>query len=152
MHLKEIKHYHAVSDYIASSGQPLANQFAAIAEAGYQKVINLAMPDSANAIENEDRIVAGLNMTYVHLPVPFDTPTVRHLQSFFNVMQHDVEQKIWVHCALNYRVSAFLYHYHRFVLKQSEAEAKKVMLPSWEPNPTWQQFLRISVDDVKLQP
>ena len=35
---------------IASSGQPREDQFKAIAEAGYDIVINLAMPDSDHAM------------------------------------------------------------------------------------------------------
>jgi len=148
MPINEIKHYLKVSEHIASSGQPRDNQFDAIAAADYEVVINLAMPDSTHAIADEQRIVTALRMDYAAIPVPFNAPTVRHLQDFFKAMQEAREHKIWVHCALNYRASAFLYHYHRLVLNQSETEAKKAMLPSWQPNAIWQAFLLITADDV----
>jgi hypothetical protein len=37
-------------------------------------VINLAMPNSENAIPEEGYIVTARSMTYVHIPVPFDAP------------------------------------------------------------------------------
>jgi len=150
MSIEKIKHYLVVSEHIASSGQPRANQFDAIAAAGYQVVINLAMLNSMNAVADEQRIVTELNMVYLPIPVPFNEPTVQHLQAFFKAMQNAREQKIWVHCALNYRASAFLYHYHRLVLGQSENEAKKAMFPSWQPNAVWQQFLNITANEVQL--
>lgn len=150
MCLAEIKHYHFISERLASSGQPSAEQLNDIATAGFQVVINLAMADSKNAISNEDSLVTSLGMVYVHQPVPFDAPTIGHLQTFFEAMREHENKKVWVHCALNYRVSAFLYHYHRMVLNQSDAQAKQVILPGWQPNAVWQQFLSLSKNAVML--
>ncbi len=148
MCLAEIKHYHFISDRLTSSGQPSAEQLNDIATAGFKVVINLAMADSKNAISNEGGLVTSLGMVYVHQPVPFDVPSVSHLKAFFQAMREHENKKVWVHCALNYRVSAFLYHYHRMVLHQSDVEAKQVMLPSWQPNAVWQQFLSLSKEAV----
>lgn len=142
MCLTKIKHYHYISNRLASSGQPTAHQFSDIANAGYQVVINLATHESDNAVAEEESIVTGFKMVYEHLPVPFDAPSALHLRAFFKMLRDYEDKKIWVHCALNYRVSAFLYHYYRLVLNQPEVEAKKVMLPIWQPNAVWQQFLR----------
>lgn len=138
-----------VSPLIASSGQPEKGQFSFIAEAGYQAVINLAMPDSNGAISNEGDIVESLGMCYVHIPVPFDSPTVDHLKIFFQHLQLFSKQKLWVHCVLNYRVSGFLYLYKKLVKGEAEEEARKVMWPSWRPDNTWKEFLRTS--EIELQ-
>lgn len=87
MSIKETSNYKAVSETLASSGQPDEMQFKAIAEAGFEVVINLAMPNSENAIPEEGYIVTARKMVYVHLPVPFDAPTAGHLRSFFALMR-----------------------------------------------------------------
>lgn len=143
-----IKNYLSVTPTIASSGQPATDQFQQIAEQGYQVIINLAMPDSSSAIADEGHIVTSLGMTYVHIPVPFDVPKQSHLIQFFNVMAGLSDRKIWVHCALNYRASAFLYLYLRVIEQLPEHEAKQAMLPSWQPNETWSAF--ITQSEAKL--
>ncbi|PLY12038.1 MAG: phosphatase [Sedimenticola sp.] len=144
MGVETILNYIQVSDRLASSGQPEDRQFKAIAEAGYHAVINLAMPNSENAIPEEGNIVTALGMRYVHIPVPFEAPDSRHLRDFIQIMQAFPKDKVWVHCVLNYRVSAFLYQHYRLALGVPLSEAKKVMLPGWNPNETWQKFMTLS--------
>ncbi|MEC9411966.1 MAG: protein tyrosine phosphatase family protein [Pseudomonadota bacterium] len=139
-----IKNYLAVTTTIASSGQPAVNEFEQIAEQGYQVIINLAMPDSSSAIADEGHIVTGLGMSYVHIPIPFDEPKQTHLIQFFNVMAGLSDRKIWVHCALNYRASAFLYLYLLIVKRQSKQQASAALLPSWKPNTVWADFMQQS--------
>ncbi|TCV84068.1 protein tyrosine phosphatase family protein [Sulfurirhabdus autotrophica] len=102
-----------ISDQIASSGQPDEADFRFIASAGYRSVINLAMHDSDNAIPEEGYIVTRLGMSYHHIPVPFEAPKTSYLIQFIGIMETLKTEKVWVHCALNYRVSAFLYLYFR---------------------------------------
>lgn len=75
MALEEITNYMLVTDRIASSGQPDEMQFKDIAQAGYEVVINLAMPNSENAIPEEGYIVTAREMQYIHIPVPFEAPS-----------------------------------------------------------------------------
>ena len=150
MSIEEITNYKAISESLASSGQPEELQFKEIAEAGFEVVINLAMPNSDNAIPEEGYIVTALKMMYVHLAVPFESPMVEHLRSFFSLMQAFEGKKCWVHCAVNYRVSAFLYQYFRLVHKVSSEEAKKVIIAEWEPNLVWRGFMGLEGKDVRL--
>lgn len=130
-----------VSERIVSSGQPTAAQFADIARAGFEAVINLAMPESDGALADERAIVEALGLCYVHIPVPFDAPETRHLDAFFAAMNALAGRRVWVHCALNWRVSAFLYLYHRRVLGLPDAEARRAMWPGWTPEPVWRAFI-----------
>jgi len=148
MEIKAIRNYVWVSDRIASSGQPESHQFKDIAQAGFEAVINLAMFDSKGAIPDEGHWVTSLSMTYIHIPVPFDAPDRFHLRDFIKVMHAFAHRKVWIHCAFNYRVSAFLYQYYRLVHGAPPQEAKKVMLSSWEPNDIWQKFMAISVEQA----
>ena len=113
-------------------------------------VINIAMPDSDDAVPEEGNIVTAQGMIYVHIPVPFDAPTVVHLRTFIKIMQAFADQRVWVHCALNYRVSAFLYQYLRLVQGMPEEEAKKAMFPSWEPDTEWSRFMTYTNKELAL--
>ena len=140
MTLETITNYLHVSDSISSSGQPDDDGFRYIAAAGFDAVINLAMPDSDGAIAEEGSIVTQLGMTYHHIPVPFDAPDVSHLTQFFGLMDALENETVWVHCVVNYRVSAFLYLYRRWK-GLSEDDARMAMLPSWKPDSTWKEFI-----------
>ena len=148
--IENITNYIRISDRIASSGQPEEQQFKDIAQAGFQVVINLAMPNSDNAIPEEGYIVTARKMSYVHIPVPFDAPDVEHLKNFIGIMKGIQDKKIWVHCVVNKRVSAFLYQYQKLVHGMSHEEAAKVMLSTWQPNEVWQKFMKLTLDQTRL--
>lgn len=67
--LTEICNFLQLSNSIATAGQPTIEQFAAIKQAGYSVVINLALPTSTNAIPNEQQIVESQGMEYMAIPV-----------------------------------------------------------------------------------
>lgn len=131
-----------VTENIATSGQPSPDQFRIIADAGYRNVINLAMPDSTNALPDEGGFVSVAGMNYFHIPVPFDTPTREHLELFLKLLRILGDDKTWVHCALNWRVSAFMQHYQKSVLNLAEKDIVP-MIKGWEPDEIWQTFLTI---------
>ena len=133
-----------ITENIYTSGQPTPDQFQIIADVGYQNIINLAMPDSTNALPDEGGFVSEASMNYFHIPVPFDAPTREHLQLFLKLMRILEGEMIWVHCALNWRVSAFMQHYQRSVLKLDETQ-QTPMLESWEPDDIWLAFLAIDI-------
>lgn len=137
-----ILNYYKVTDSIASSGQPTGDQFSEIAESGYDAIINLAMPDHENSITTEGSIVASLGMTYIHIPVPFDAPNENHFETFTGYMNVLENQKVWVHCIVNARVSAFLFRYlqNRGL---TAAEAKTPILEQWLPqmDNIWKEFI-----------
>lgn len=137
MSLQDILNYYPVDERIASSGQPGADQFADIAAAGYQAVINLALPDSRAALADEGSIVSGLGLAYLHIPVSWESPRINDVKLFFGLMQALAEQRVWVHCAMNMRVTCFLYLYGRHVLGQPEEEAGRAMRAIWKPQGPW---------------
>jgi len=144
MNIDHILNYIAISNEIGTSGQPSPNQFKDIADAGFTSVINLAMPDSTNALPDEGGFASEAGMNYFHIPVPFDTPKREHLILFLKLMKALEYEKVWVHCALNMRVSAFMKHYQSSVLKLANADCIP-MLDSWEPDNVWQKFLELKI-------
>ncbi|MFP6817639.1 MAG: protein tyrosine phosphatase family protein [Pseudomonadales bacterium] len=148
--LEQIHNYEKVTEQIGSSGQPTRDQFALIKDAGYDAVVNLALPTSDTALPDEGSVVTGLEMGYHHIPVKSDDPTVDDLRIFFGVM-HTLEQKnVWVHCVVNARVSAFLYHYLRYGQNLDEGAARTALLDRWEPemDDVWKSFLSITKEEI----
>ena len=143
MSVKDIFNFIKISNLVSTSGQPTPKQFQEIADDGFTTVINLAMPDSDNALPDEGGFVTEAGMNYFHIPVPFDAPSAKHLSLFLHLMKATEGKKVWVHCALNMRVSAFMQHYQRTVLKRSESELIP-LLKNWQPEAVWQEFLSLN--------
>ena len=139
--LQKIRNYLRISDTLATAGQPRAEEFAAIRDAGYQVAINLAVSTSTNALPNEGDIVAELGMDYVHIPVVWKNPTSADLERFFAAMDRYQGQKVFVHCGMNMRVSSFILLYR--VIRQGVPleTAKEALSKIWEPDTTWQWFI-----------
>ena len=148
--MEDIYNYLKISDSIATSGQPTKEQLPAIKDSGYQTVVNLALPTSTNALPDEKQVVENLGMQYVHIPVVWENPTLEDLEQFFSVMKANADQKIFVHCAANMRVSAFMYLYRRIHDRMSDEEAKKYLSQIWQPNETWQKFIEQVLEHYKL--
>lgn len=144
-HLSEIINFLQISDKLATAGQPTVKQFRAIADAGYETVINLALPTSDGAIANEAQLVQSLGMEYIAISVNWESPTMADLDEFLQAMEQRQQQKIFVHCAKNMRVSAFVYLYRRLHLNCDHEQAIADLHKIWQPNETWQKFI-----DTKL--
>ena len=130
-----------VEETLATSGQPEADQFPQIADAGYSVVINLALPTSTHALANERGIVEALGMQYVHIPVSWEEPHLSDLQTFFDAMTAAAGKKVWVHCALNMRASCFVYLYRLLVLGLPERDAQFPMTAIWKPEGAWADLI-----------
>ncbi len=143
MSLEEIRNFVPMTPSIATSGQPTPEQIPEIAAAGYQVLVNLALATSDHAIADEGSRAAGLGMRFVHIPVAFDAPSLDDLNHFVGVMEAFKGSKVWVHCVVNARVSAFTYLYLKHVRGVPEAEARSPVLEAWAPrmDDVWKAFL-----------
>ncbi len=139
--MPDILNYYQVNPTLATSGQPSPQDFIEMAAAGYQVVINLAMPTSDDALPREAEIVTGTGMSYIHLPVVWEAPTVADIDMFLRVMQALAGKKVWVHCMMNMRVSCFVYLYQKHALGLPEEQARYPMKEIWQPNDIWQKLI-----------
>jgi len=140
--LSEIYSFRAVNDRLGTAGQPTEGQFRSIRESGFDAVINLALPTSDNALEHEGSIVTGFGMSYVHIPVDFKAPAPRDFLVFCRVMEAFQDRRVFVHCAANMRVSAFVFLYR--VLQQGvpRPEAERDLYAIWQPDEVWSRFIQ----------
>ena len=140
--LSKVFNYHDIEDLFTTSGQPNAYQLKLIAENGYDAVINLA-PKSVfeGSVISEAEILTANNVKYIHIPVNFNKPKKEDFLKFVKSIEENKDKKIWIHCAANMRVSAFVYKYRRDILKLKDDEVIKDMRLIWSPNHTWSSFL-----------
>jgi len=150
--IEHIINFAPVNDFIATSGQPEESAFPFIKAAGYQMVIYLATSASTHHIAEEPRIVQDLGMEFVHIPVIWDSPQPGDFDQFSAILQQNKDKKIFIHCALNYRVSSFIFLYHVVYLHLDSESAWWSMLDIWDPDPTWRTFMKMVLDQHHAPP
>jgi protein tyrosine phosphatase (PTP) superfamily phosphohydrolase (DUF442 family) len=105
-------------------------------------VINLALHDDPRySLPDERGTVQSLGLTYVHIHVQFSMPNEGDLLAFFAAMEAHRSEKIWVHCAANMRVTAFLGLYRVIRQGWESARAFELMRGVWQPNQVWSSFI-----------
>ena len=138
--LQDIYNYLEIGEFISTSGQPTEKQFITIRDAGFENVINLAPLNTENSLKNESEILANLGINYIHIPVDFSNPTEENYNDFEGHMKAFTGKNVWVHCAANMRVSAFIYRYRCNVLGEQCQSAKKELSKIWVPFGVWKEF------------
>jgi len=147
--MNSIYNFVSVSDGLSCSGQPREAQLSAIAADGYRVVINLGLADGKYALNDEETSVTQLGMTYHHLPVLFDNPQLTDLSAFISLMDLYKGEKTLVHCAANYRASAFTGLYLLYLNEFDEDGALSFIEEVWQPDAVWQQFIEESIEFLK---
>jgi protein tyrosine phosphatase (PTP) superfamily phosphohydrolase (DUF442 family) len=149
--VKNILNLHQTSESLCTAGQPATDQFSEIAKEGYSAVINLAMHNSEGAIADEGNIVCAQGMSYFHIPVPFDAPNAKQLKQFFGVMDGLAGEKVFVHCVVNARASAFTYKYLTLKAGKSSEQASSPLLTQWLPtmSDAWKSVMALSLEDIE---
>ncbi len=146
-----ITNYREYSPNFASAGQPTAEQFQAIRDNGFERVIYIAFSNNPNAVPNADQIVKGLGMDYLHIPVDWNNPTARDFYAFADAMQRD-DRKTLLHCQINARATAFSFLYRVIYEDVPVAVAKADMNSVWQPNETWRDLIFSILEENDISP
>ena len=148
MAVEDIFNFVSINEQISTGGQPTQEQFEAAREEGYTAVINLAPVDAENnALEDEEGLLASLGLDYVHIPMVWDDPKPEQFNAFCSAMEKVGNQKVLVHCAANYRVSAVISSYAikhlGWSVKQADSLVNKIWtsVPEYPMNDTWQTYI-----------
>ena len=143
MSIEDSYNFRRIHERLTTSGLVSAEQLNDLQNEGYDAVINLLPESNARAVADEGRIVRDQGLDYVYIPVDFAAPTHADLQAFADAMDARTGQKIHVHCAANYRVSAFyaLYGQSRGLCTAPEADA--LVQDLWDPAgyPAWTELI-----------
>jgi protein tyrosine phosphatase (PTP) superfamily phosphohydrolase (DUF442 family) len=130
-----------VEGMFVTAGQPSEEHLHEIVAHGFDVVVNLGLLDPRYCLLDEAASVATLGMSYHHIPVNFQHPTIADFDRFRDVMNGLRGQAVFVHCAMNYRVSCFAALFGEAELGWSRAQADAYIGRVWEPNGTWSRFL-----------
>jgi len=149
--LHTINNFLAVSGDMATAGQPTAEEFPLIAAAGFQAIINLAMPDSDDALDDEAEVVRSLHMRYVHIPVIWEAPSIADVEKFFAALDKHQGQKIFIHCSANKRTAVFVFLYRVMKMQQPCTEAFPDVMKIWTPDARWTNFIEQALDHYDAQ-
>jgi protein tyrosine phosphatase (PTP) superfamily phosphohydrolase (DUF442 family) len=143
MSMEDSYNFRRIHDDLTTSGLVSVEQLHGLRSEGYDALINL-LPDSyEHAVADEAGIVRGEGLDYVYIPVDFDAPSHADLEAFATAMDARVGKKIHVHCAANYRVSAFYSLYARAKGLCTDEEARALVEEIWTPAefPAWAAFI-----------
>lgn len=154
MSTESIFNFVGINDRIGTAGQPTAEQLTAARGEGYEAVVNLA-PHSADnhALPDERALVKSLGMEYHHIPVEWTNPKNEQFVTFDGVMEGLRGKKVLVHCAANFRVTAFFSLYAIKHEGWTAEQADRLISRIWESRPdyrmddTWRSF----IDGIRSQ-
>ncbi|HTA21193.1 MAG TPA: protein tyrosine phosphatase family protein [Polyangia bacterium] len=151
MALTDIKNFLRVDERLGTGGQPTEAQLGDVAADGYAAVINLGLLDPKYCLPDEAGAVASLGLEYRHIPVRFDAPTVEDFRAFASTMDAWSGEKVFVHCAANFRVTAFVALYGELRLGWPRARAEALAQALWQPNDVWRAFIERCRAEVASQ-
>jgi protein tyrosine phosphatase (PTP) superfamily phosphohydrolase (DUF442 family) len=140
----DIHNFIRVSDLVLTGGQPTEEQLREAAAEGVQAVINLAPLHPGNSLDDEGGLAQSLGMAYHHLPVDWAAPTSADFAAFEAAYLPLARQKTLIHCAANFRVTAFYALFAQKHLGWSEAEAEGLRARVWAGSdyPVWEAFVQ----------
>jgi protein tyrosine phosphatase (PTP) superfamily phosphohydrolase (DUF442 family) len=139
--IEDIRDFRLISPHLGTSGMPREEQIPAIRQAGFDVVINLALPSSDGAYAHEASLVTGEGMAYFQIPVQFQAPTAADFDLFCRFMHICEGRRTFVHCAANKRVSAFVYLYRVLHQGVPEEQARNDLHAIWNPDEVWGRFI-----------
>lgn len=144
MSTSEIYNYRFIHEKLVSGGQPTQEQLAAAAQEGFEVVINLATDHSTPILDGEAAFVRSLGLAYYNIPVEWDNPQESDFAAFETLMPQLTGRKTLLHCAANFRATAFYSLYAQKHLNWTETQAEEFRASVWQGSdyPVWEAFIR----------
>jgi ribosomal protein L11 methyltransferase len=130
-----------ISPQLMTAGQPRREHFPVLASGGVKTVINLAMPSSPNYLVDEAELVHANGMEYHALPIEWTRPTAADFAAFCSIMSGLGDRKCLVHCALNMRVSAFVFLWRVLRCNEDVEASARDLYAIWQPDENWTRFI-----------
>lgn len=154
MSTESIFNHLKVNDRHFTGGQPTEEQLRGLAAEGFSAVINLAPTNPPYTPANEAALVQAQGIDYIYIPVDWNNPTDADFAAFEQAMERLADQKLLIHCAANFRVTAFYGIYARRHLGWSEAQAEAFRAQIWAGSdyPVWEAFITRKLGELGEQP
>ena len=139
-----------ISPQLVTSGQPSAEMLSNLKALGFDAVIYLAPPTVADAVRDEQLIVARQGLTFVNIPIRFDNPTEADFETFAAVLGSLGNRKVLVHCQVNLRASSMVFLYRAIVLKEPPRPAYAAVSSVWAPDGPWRRLIEGQLHKHKI--
>jgi len=134
--------YREISPELVTGGIPDREMLLSLRQLGFGAVISLTLPNSQPTPEpDECQLVTGQGLIFVQIPVRFDNPRLEEFEFFCTVMDQLKHTRVLVHCAMNYRVSSFVYLYRIKAGLADEKVARAELDSVWQPDDVWSDFI-----------
>jgi protein tyrosine phosphatase (PTP) superfamily phosphohydrolase (DUF442 family) len=130
---------------VATSGQPAAQAWEGLAQAGFKSVIDLRAEDEPRG-HDEQREVERARLAYLALPVTHDTMADRHFDQLRALLRDPRNRPALVHCASANRVGALLLPYLALDEHRPVEEAHRAALEIGMRSP---DYARLALDYVR---
>lgn len=143
MSIDQSYNFRRIDERITTSGVVPREVLEQLREQGIEVVINLLPHDSDYAVPGEADLVTRQGIEYVYIPVDFSAPAVADFQAFSAAMDRAREKKVHLHCAANFRVSAFVGAWSVQQGYWSRQEADAFIADLWNPSEhlAWPEFI-----------
>ena len=143
MSTEEIFNYLKIDDRISTAGQPTEDQLRDAAAEGFTAIINLAPVNPPYTPADEAGLARQLGLIYIYIPVAWNNPTDADFAAFEQAMSATAGQPTLIHCAANFRVTAFytLYAQKHLGLSAAQADALRDRIWAGSDYPVWEAFI-----------
>ena len=149
--MMQASHQQSIHPNLMTSALPSSEDFSRMAAQGYEIVISLCQDIDSETLEDEDGLVSGAGMRYIHLPVTFAAPTLEDYELLRDILRSVQDRKVWLHCARNWRVSALMTIYHIVEMSMPHSEAEEIAHRAWQPDETWQALIDEAIEKYAYQ-
>lgn len=150
MAIENSYNFRRISEMLTTSGVVGPNRLKGLSAEGYEVVVNLLPDTSEYAVPDEQDIIESQGVEYVYIPVDFKRPARSDFEQFVAALERAEGKKVHIHCAANYRVSAFYALYARQWGLWDAAEAEAFILDLWQPReyPGWPEFMAETLGQI----
>lgn len=143
--------FRVISGQVTTSGVVGADRLKGLAAQGYEALVNLLPDASEHAVADERDIVESQRVEYIYIPVDFQAPGRTDFARFSEALDRLSGRKIHIHCAANYRVSAFYSLYAVSRGRWSKDQAVDFINGLWRPAdyPAWSEFIEETLEELR---
>jgi protein tyrosine phosphatase (PTP) superfamily phosphohydrolase (DUF442 family) len=148
--------YHAptivpIHENLTTSGLPAPEDFAHMAQEGYEIVIAVRHPDDAMQLAGEEELVAQAGMAFFYIPMRSQALTPEGYEMLRDALRTWHDRKIWLHCTKNRRIATLMYVFNIIERSLPVSEAKQLLHAVWEPDAPRQAFIDEALEKYAYQ-
>ena len=126
---------------LTTSGQPGAQALSGLRQLGFEAVVYLAPATVPDAVKEEPAILAQQGIEFVHVPIPFGTPTEAHFEAVSQALQRLQGKNVLVHCQVNMRASTLVFLHRATKLREDPVTAWQDVTRVWVPDGAWKRLV-----------